>query len=240
MRFGKTENRRSAKLLKFVSASLIFCACAISAACQNADERFDATLKQCVETNHKNLDDGTACLEKTLRSNPDRAVVYLFLADNYRQLNEIEKAERAIENYVRAYPLDAAGRESFCRILAEKGDFTNAMAECARAIQNAPKDISIRLTAASVQEKMGKPEDAERTYKDALDINPKDSAALLYLGRLYEKTGDLDRAVETYEKLIERKPDNYQKIEEGVKRLKAQRELKSKNPPEIKKDVQIP
>lgn len=202
-----------------------FSICLTSVACQTNDESFDAQLKQCVELTHNDINDGVVCLEKLLESNPDRGIIYSFLADDYRQLGQIDKAEQAIKTFIQSYPLDAAGRESFCKILMKKGDLINAAAECMRAIQLQPKDILIRITTATVQEKMGKLKEAESSYKYALDISPNDKAVLLFLGSFYERAGELDKAIETLEKLVGLKPDNYEKIEEGIKKLKEKRKF---------------
>lgn len=226
MRFGRTGNNKLSKLLKSCAAALTLSVCITSVACQNADEKFDARLKRCVELGHNDVNGGIECLEKLLESNPDRAVIYSFLADDYRESGQIGKAEKAIEIFVRSYPNDAAGRESFCRILMEKGDLHDALAECSRAVHIEPKASSPRITAAKVQEKMGDLRAAELSYKNALEINPDDRDVLLYLGSFYERTGQLDEAIRTLERLVELKPENYKKIEEGIKKLKEKRELR--------------
>lgn len=237
MRFGKTENNTLLKLLKCCLATLILGACITSSACQTDEENFDAQLKQCVLLGHKDINGGVGCLEKLLKSNPNQVIIYSFLADDYKQLGQIDKAEQAIEIFVRAYPLDASGRESFCEILMEKGDLNNAMAECTRALQSRPEDNFIRITAAQIQEKMGNMRFAEYIYKEALEVNPNDTNVLLYLGLFYERRERLDEAIKTLEKLIELKPENYKKVEEGIEKLKKKRELKQVKEKQLDKEI---
>ena len=234
MRFGAKSKR--SYLLQFCFAFLVFCNCAISIACQSADERFDAKLKKCQAASEKS-DFAAAidCLKIALEQNPDRGVVYFFLAENYKKANEIEKAEEAIKTYTALYPNDALGQESYCQILEEKGETGKALEKCLRAVQIEPENARFWLSAASVQEKNGDAAYAEQSYKKTLSINPKDQGAYLFLGRLYEKNGNLDKAIETYEKLLEMKPEQAEKIEEGVKKLKERRDTEKASKDENKK-----
>ena len=149
-------------------AALIFCGGSIFVACQTADNRFDASLKQCVEPNSEKPNEAIGCLNKLPALNPDRGIIYYFLANSYRRLEQFDEAERNIDVFTRNYPNDASGRESFCRILMEKGDLPNALGECVRAVSLQPDNISYRLTTAEVQIKAGDYESAEKTYRDAL------------------------------------------------------------------------
>lgn len=214
------SNRRLS--ISLVLACIVFLAC--TSACQDGDRKFDEKLKQCVELGWKEMPKGTACLEDLLKANPNRIVIHSFLANNYLELHQPEKAENSAKIFLDAFPSDALGHESYCRILAEKGKLARAREECARAVQIAPDDVKIWLTTASVQEKAGQTGDAELSYKRALKLNPNDQGALLSLASFYERQGRLDEAIDQIEALLRLSPDNAEKLREGLKKLKDKRD----------------
>lgn len=54
---------------------------------------------------------------------------------------------------------------------------------------------------------IGAPEEAERAYRNAIELDPSHSDALVNLGRLLQERGELDAAVALYRRAIEAEPD---------------------------------
>lgn len=230
MPFGVRENRSflfSRTSIVLLNIAVLAC----MAACQNKEDeerRFQERLGRCVGLNQKDLSGGTRCFEELLKTNPEKIVVRSFLANNYRELGELGKAEEEIRIFLKAYSSDALGRESYCKILSRKDEFDKALEECLLANQLKPNDGAIWLTTAAVQEKAGKISAAESSYKKALGIDPNDEAALLYLGTFYERQGRLDDAIATLESLLQLNPVNAARIKEGLEKLRAKRNLGKK------------
>lgn len=208
------------------------------ASCQDEDQKFDDRLAGCVS--QKAVSDGTVCLENLLKAYPDRLSIHSFLADNYRELRELEKAEAAIQIFIRAYPYEAEGHLRYCRILEDKNEISSALVECLQARNIKPDDRHILLATASVQEKAGKISRAESTYKAVLNLNKDDQYALLLLGLFYERQGRLDDAIATIETLLKLNPADSEKVKLGLEKLKekkAKDEPPSKNQPAKKPDA---
>ena len=55
---------------------------------------------------------------------------------------------------------------------------------------------------------LGKKDEAEREYLEAIDKNPKDSSALVNLGMIYAERGDMERADEMFKKALEANKSN--------------------------------
>lgn len=219
------KNGRLPKLRKYCLIALIFFNCAGAANCQTDEERYDAQLEQCVVQGHKDVDSGVKCLENLLKANPHRAFIHLFLARDYRELNQLDKAEKSINAFLSAFPAYASGYEERCEILMDKKDFTGASKACVQAIELEPDKINYRQSYAKVVEEAGDFSQAEILYKQILEKNPDDESTLVSLGRLYEKMGNTDQAIETYEKLLKPDYEFKEKLMEGIERLKKKREI---------------
>lgn len=215
--------KKMSKFLKFCPAVVLVFYCTGATTCQTAKKDYDARLAQCVEQSHQNPDDGIECLENLRRSDPDEKFGYLFLAGTYKRINQPDKANDAINAFLKAYPSNASGYETKCEILTDLDNFSDASTACAQAIKLEPREYSHQMAYAELKEKSGEPAEAEKICQGILSNEPKNPAALLYLGRLYEKAGKTDQAIETYEKLFQTDFELKDKLREGIKRLEEKR-----------------
>ena len=167
--------------LKLLFLLLVFIAGQNFVACQTKDQRADATFNKCQELRDKEkTQEAIVCLEDFVKLNPERGFTYFLLSEDYRKLNQVDKAEKAITYFVALYPLNAGGHESYCRLMEEKGNLSKAFEECSTAISLDNKSSANWITMASVQEKRGDLARAKFSYKNALEIEPKNEAALLF------------------------------------------------------------
>ena len=224
MRFIKYENKSFFRLLKFALSVFLFFNCVGAGSCQTKEEKYDTQLKMCVEQGQKDVAGSTECLEYLLKSNPDKGFINIFLAENYAELNQLDKAEQTINIFLAKYSSDSSGYDVRCQIRSDKKDFPAAMKDCLEAIRLAPENFDYLRHYASVVERSGDPSAAADLYGYILLKKPDDVLTLVALGRLYEKTNQLDKALETYERLLKLDFDLKDKVREGVEKLKKRRE----------------
>jgi tetratricopeptide (TPR) repeat protein len=111
----------------------------------------------------------------------------------------------------RALPetLDATDAAGYARlaIWAERdGDLEGALALLERALDERPRDLAARRDRARILRRLGRTEEAERAFLDALKLAPGDVAALDLLADLYVETGRLDDAERLARRLLDASP----------------------------------
>ncbi len=192
MRFTRYENKSFSRFLKFALSVFLFFNCVGAGSCQTKEEKYDAQLKICVEQGQKDVAGSTECLENLLKSNPDKGFINIFLAENYAELHQLDKAEQTINIFLSQYSSDSSGYDVRCQIHSDKRDFPAATKDCLKAISLAPENFDYQRHYASVIEYSGDKSSAEDLYGYILLKKPEDVSTLVALGRLYEKTNQLD------------------------------------------------
>lgn len=124
------------------------------------------------------------------------------LSDPFTAIASLTKALTLREDY-------AAARLLRARVLAEMGQWNEVLADtallCDPAV-SAPADES-RLLHADALSAVGRDDEAEAAYRDALAANPFFDEALLHLGAHYERTSRFDLALSLYDEAIAERPD---------------------------------
>lgn len=232
MRFTDDNMR---KLLQFGFACFIVCNFVTLAGCQTKEEKFDAIFKNCEELiENKESKKAVICFEEAVKINPKSVASYIYLADEYRKLNQFDKAEEAIKKALLISPERAMAHNTYGLILEEKGDLQGALKEHKQAVKLEPKKDWMWVYLAFAQTRVMDTEGAIESYNQALAINSNDTLSLYFLGKLYEQTGNKNKAIETFEKLFKINSD-YEDVKERLERLKRERELEQlKNKPKKK------
>ncbi len=88
------------------------------------------------------------------------------------------------------------------------GDTTAALAALQKGLEKMPEDEGMVIAAAEVFSMAGKPDDAEKYFKRALEINPNNSDVYQKLGMLEASRKNWDKSNEYYRKAMEMDPDN--------------------------------
>lgn len=70
-----------------------------------------------------------------------------------------------------------------------------------------PNDVAVKTLLASSNWLLGKPNEAEKIYKEILDIDPNEADTLYRLGILYRQLGKQDDSMDYLNKAVKTKPD---------------------------------
>jgi len=93
--------------------------------------------------------------------------------------------------------------------LDQKEDrFAESVARVAGAVEAEPDDAKLRTLSGLVALMDNRPDDAEKAFQKAIELDPTDAAGYEQLARLYAKTGRLNEAVATYETAIKARPED--------------------------------
>lgn len=83
-------------------------------------------------------------------------------------------------------------------ILFKLGNLDEALKKAQNLLDNKPKDENYLYLKGRVLEKLERINEAERCFKDALDINPKFSQAAFYLAAIENKRGNFEKSIDLY------------------------------------------
>ena len=94
------------------------------------------------------------------------------------------------------------------KLMAERGDLTEADKHLRRASEINPKNDIIQSNLALVLARQGNLVEATKHFHRALEINPKDPATLNNMGITLAQQGKLDEAVQHFERALEIRPND--------------------------------
>lgn len=83
-------------------------------------------------------------------------------------------------------------------ILFKLGNLDDALKKAQFLLENKPKDENYLYLKGRVLEKLDRNWEAEKWFKEALDINPKFSQAAFYLAAIENKRGNFEKSIEMY------------------------------------------
>lgn len=83
-------------------------------------------------------------------------------------------------------------------ILYKLGNLDDALKKAQSILDNKPKDENYLYLKGRVLEKLDKNNEAEKCFKEALEINPKFSQAAFYLAAIENKRGNFEKSIELY------------------------------------------
>jgi tetratricopeptide (TPR) repeat protein len=138
------------------------------------------------------------------------------LTDVYRDNGDNANAERVAKDAAAAISnLDISGAErpEFLRLRAavelSEGNSDLAEKDLQQAMQIEPRNVILQLNYANLLRKIGRKEDARKTYQQALAIDSSNAAALGALGFLSREMGDDNAARGYFLELAKKHPDDY-------------------------------
>ncbi|HET7617838.1 MAG TPA: tetratricopeptide repeat protein [Vicinamibacterales bacterium] len=110
----------------------------------------------------------------------------------------------------------AEGRDQLPLMLSSQGlalqelhRSDEAIAALKEAVQLAPDDTSFRYQLGAIQDRAGRRDEAERTFRDLLAKDPLDANALNYIGYMLAEHGTrLDEAVDLIQRALKIEPGN--------------------------------
>jgi len=89
---------------------------------------------------------------------------------------------------------------------AAKGDFDEAIETARSGITGGRDDADFVRVVGDIQLMAGRVDEAEKSFRKALEMNPRNHEAILGLGNVRKARGDLAGAEEQYKKAVELNP----------------------------------
>lgn len=189
-------------------------------------------FKKCLELKEKeNYEKAIVCLEGASVLASHSANIQYQLARSYYEYNKtkrendfeiLDRAENAIKKSIELNPDEASSYYVHGRILAQKAQFREAIAEYEKAIKLEPKTAFFWFELAITQDAIEDTSSALSNYHQALMLDPRNTLALYNSAKLYEKTGNIEQAIANFERLLAiKKP--YDDAEERLENLKKQK-----------------
>ncbi len=147
--------------------------------------------------------------EDVVSKSPNKARAYVSLGSAYQ---EKELMDFAVAAYSKATSLAEKEEKpnsmlALALLYAEMGKNEEALSELKKALASAPiNSPDLNYVAGVVYEKAGLTEEAEKSFKEALNKNPGFVIARYALGGLYERRKFYDAAIIEYNKIIKTDP----------------------------------
>lgn len=153
--------------------------------------------------------------QESLRSDPKFALGYAALAEAYWAKYRLDKdarwIEAAEENCRRAAELNnelPAVYVVLSRIHNGRAEYNLALEEIQRARKLEPNDADAMLGQASVYASMGRDEEAESAYKNAITLRPQHWGGHYEMGVFYYRQRRFAEAAEQFDRVLSITPDN--------------------------------
>jgi tetratricopeptide (TPR) repeat protein len=159
---------------------------------------------------------------------PDHADSYRYAFEYAHARGNYQSVIPLLEKAVKVRPADMELRQYLVLAYLKTGKEDLATEQLSVMTKEKPKDVSILLQLATLQEKQGKYEEALETYERVLAISPENKEAgearlslMLRKARLEERQGNIKEAVSLYKKILDAAPGN-EEAAEAYLRLRIQ------------------
>jgi tetratricopeptide (TPR) repeat protein len=157
---------------------------------------------------------------------PDHVEAYRYVFEYADARADYQSVIPLLEKGVKTHPANMELRQFLVLALLKTGK-EDAAAEHLRVIaKGRPKDVSILVQLASLQEKQGKYEEALDTYEKILELSPGHKEAgearislMLRQARMKERQGNTKEALDIYKKILEIAP-GHEEASEAYLRLR--------------------
>ncbi len=183
------------KRLKMISRFTVVLLVAILTACGSTNNTKDDDIHLQLGVRYlgmNKLEVAKDNLQRALKINPDNAQAHNALAFLYEKLNQYDQAKDHYKTALDLAPDDLGVKNNFGRFLCERGEFVTGMDLLSDASSNPINDRQwLALTnAGRCQLGMGKKQQAESYFKQALQINSSYAAALSEMQKIAYQNGD--------------------------------------------------
>jgi arylsulfatase A-like enzyme/Tfp pilus assembly protein PilF len=147
-------------------------------------------------------------LERVLKEEPRLALANLELG---RALNGLETYAQALPWLLKAVELNPQSGRAHYELgvaLGETGDWAASAAQLESAMVHAPDSDDLRFYLGIAYDRIGRASDAEKSFRDALQINSNHYRASLFLGRLLGMQNKPSEALPFLQKAISLQPQS--------------------------------
>jgi tetratricopeptide (TPR) repeat protein len=163
--------------------------------------------------------DSLAEMAVAMPEHPQRNFLEINLAASHRGLDEPEEAMKLLRTVLERTPDIASAHYQWGLILARQGRLEEAVSRLREAMRYASASSdrgtfrNALLQLGDAELKMGKPDDADATAKQALAMDRDDPEALFLQGRVFQDKNDLDHALPLYRRVARLRPDALETLE---------------------------
>lgn len=116
------------------------------------------------------------------------------LADAYRKAGDLDKALATAHTGLRIHPDYVGGLVVAGRILLEKGDYKKARDSLARAVKDAPENLTAQKSLAKTAMALGENDVAAQALKAAILLSPDDDEIKANLDRVEQEAAKASKA----------------------------------------------
>jgi len=103
----------------------------------------------------------------------------------------------------------AAAHACLGRVFAGTGDYNKALEQYQRAAELEPTDDNAQGGLAGTYEQLGRLDDAEKTFKQAIAVRPEYWAGYNWLGLFYQRHARYEEAAAMYSQVVSLAPDSF-------------------------------
>jgi tetratricopeptide (TPR) repeat protein len=122
-------------------------------------------------------------------------------------LGEYKEARKYLELADAAAPRNPDILTNLLTLDGQENRLPESVARINAALEANPGSAKLQQLGGVLAELTGRPEDAEKMYKKAIELDPSDLTGYERLARFYSANGRLEDTVKTYEKALEVHPD---------------------------------
>ncbi|CAE7227742.1 unnamed protein product [Symbiodinium sp. CCMP2592] len=122
------------------------------------------------------------------------------------------QARRLYEEVVSRHPDSAEGHRRLAELHLEADEALEAYRLAAQAAKLAPRDVSAHLCLGYASLKLGRADEAARSFEQAAVLQPSalDVPAMVALASLYRKAGRDEEAITYYKRVLDMRPGDYE------------------------------
>ena len=158
-----------------------------------------------------NREDGageaTLLYKQLLEAFPTDAQIARFNIIALLRTNQPDDAAKALEQLVASHGMDLSALILTAQLHAQQGDLDQALEDCDKAIEQAPRRATFYVTKATLvatdTQRYG---EALSIVDRALELDPLHAGARHLRSRIYRGQGDMDAAIREYEQLLDHAP----------------------------------
>jgi tetratricopeptide (TPR) repeat protein len=155
----------------------------------------------------RNIDKAIEYSQQAMKEVPESRQLQLTYAELIAQKGNIDAAVQSLEKLPRSDDLDVLSTKF--DIYRQAKRFDDAQAVLDSGFKRFPNDLQMYFLQGSLYEKQKKYNEAERSFRRALDIDKENPAVLNYLGYMLADRGTkLDEAVGLIQKAVDSDPTN--------------------------------
>lgn len=158
-------------------------------------------------------------LEAGLRAAPNHLTLVDTAAQAYIEAGRVPEAEKLTSAALAALDGEGWAHGSHARVLLAKNEAAKAMTELDRAVELSPDDASLYALRGDAARKVDSRQEAEASYKKALELDPDQARALSGFVALLVDMAEFDRAAKVIAQMDEAKVRDLRADEQRLRYL---------------------